>query len=496
MKLRVAIVSWIVATSLTAQSDPSRLREDTLRELGGPIQGSEDLSRAKQRWPAQNREVEDGIAAQDLARGRGEAELNKSIAFYENRVEVKESGTSLYLLGRALGLAGRVDEARTRFEAALRVDPFLPWAHHGLATCLATSERHEDAAKAYRRALDLNPDFWRSYEPYAGVLMRIGRAGEAEPLLRKLVVARPEEASAWITLGKLEAFRTKYSDAIAAFDKAVELRPGNEEALRLLGFACRKGDRLDRAKAIYDQLLSANSKDYTLHIALGEVLERMGENASAASSFEKAAELAPAGAASDSEDLLRHASELRDRPSRQKRNPKAKTPREWCDILLNSTEEERCLEAIRVLAAYTQIDEDVHKTLLRSLKNPSGKVRTLAIRTLVDRYGPAIGELVPLLALFIDDKDRNVRAFAVRALGEAREPSAVPHLMRAIDESDPYVFREAHQALVVSTPAMVDAVLTQPLTIEMMVKTRLAWKTWYEANRDRYRKFENKENGR
>ncbi len=495
MHIRAAIMTGVIVAGLVAQGDPARLREDTLRDIGGgaPV---DDLARARAKWPQQDGEIEEALARQDAARAAGEEEFRKSVAFYENKAAVRETAVSLYLYGRVLGLSGRIEEARTKFEAALKLDPFLPWAHHGLATCLATTDRLDEAAKAYRRALDLNPNFWRSYEPLSGVLMRLGRASEAEPLLRKLVVTRPGEASAWITLGKLEAFRTRYGEAAAAFEKALEIRPNNDEALRLLAFTLRKGDRLDKALEIYSRMLERNPKDYAIHIALGEVNERLGENAVAAGYFEKAAELAPAGSATESSDLQKHAQELRERPAKEKRSPRAKTPREWCEILLNSTEEERCLEAIRVLAAYPQIDEDVHKAILRSLKNPSGKVRTLAIRALADRYGPAIGELVPLLSLFIDDKDRNVRAFAVRALGDSREPSAVPALIRALSDADPYVFREAHRGLVLATPAMIDAVLPEPLDAARIGKTRADWKSWYEENRDRYRKYEPKEDGR
>jgi HEAT repeat protein len=89
-----------------------------------------------------------------------------------------------------------------------------------------------------------------------------------------------------------------------------------------------------------------------------------------------------------------------------------------------------------------------------------------------------------------------VRAFAVRALGDSREPSAVPALIRALSDADPYVFREAHRGLVLATPAMVDAFLPEPLDAARIAKVRADWRVCTRKTATAIGKHEAKENGR
>ena len=63
---------------------------------------------------------------------------------------MQESPPALYLYGRFLGLLERVDDASTRFEAALRLDPYFPWAHHGLGTCFAKRGKYAERPQPTR----------------------------------------------------------------------------------------------------------------------------------------------------------------------------------------------------------------------------------------------------------------------------------------------------------------------------------------------------------
>ena len=55
--------------------------------------------------------------------------------------------------------AGRVQEAVSHGEAALRINPDFPEAHYNLANALFQSGRLDEAIAHFREALRLKPDF-------------------------------------------------------------------------------------------------------------------------------------------------------------------------------------------------------------------------------------------------------------------------------------------------------------------------------------------------
>ena len=55
--------------------------------------------------------------------------------------------------------AGRIDEARDRFAAAVAADPGDPAAQYGLGLALAKLGRWEDAQPPLEKAISLRPDF-------------------------------------------------------------------------------------------------------------------------------------------------------------------------------------------------------------------------------------------------------------------------------------------------------------------------------------------------
>ena len=59
--------------------------------------------------------------------------------------------------GRALAVAGRLDEAIAQYEEALRLAPELADAHLNLALALRQAGRQQEADAHYREAMRLNP---------------------------------------------------------------------------------------------------------------------------------------------------------------------------------------------------------------------------------------------------------------------------------------------------------------------------------------------------
>ncbi len=62
-------------------------------------------------------------------------------------------------LGMALISRGRIAEATTQFEKALRINPGLAEAHNNLGMALARGGRIDEAAVHFRKAVEIQPEY-------------------------------------------------------------------------------------------------------------------------------------------------------------------------------------------------------------------------------------------------------------------------------------------------------------------------------------------------
>lgn len=92
---------------------------------------------------------------------------------------------------------------------------------HGLM--LAAEGRDEDAAKSFRRAISMKPDWAEAYSLLGSALGRAGSLREAEEALRKAITLKPDYAEGWYYLGQFLKERGKEQEAQAAFRKAQQL---------------------------------------------------------------------------------------------------------------------------------------------------------------------------------------------------------------------------------------------------------------------------------
>jgi protein O-GlcNAc transferase len=92
---------------------------------------------------------------------------------------------------------------------------------HGLM--LAGEGRDEDAAKSFRKAISLKPDWAEAHSLLGSALSRAGDLKGAEEELRKAVTLKPDYAEGWNYLGQFYKEQRKEKEAEAAFQKAKQL---------------------------------------------------------------------------------------------------------------------------------------------------------------------------------------------------------------------------------------------------------------------------------
>lgn len=137
------------------------------------------------------------------------------------------SGLSAALWERAgrEGLPELRDEAQRAARRALEIDPDLPAAQVAIARVLREGGRAADSIAELEGALERHPHPDEAYRELARSHERIGDLEAAEASLRAAVAAGPEEWRNWNQLGGLLWKLGRYEEAGEAFSRAAERSP-------------------------------------------------------------------------------------------------------------------------------------------------------------------------------------------------------------------------------------------------------------------------------
>ena len=223
--------------------------------------------------------------------------------------------------------AGERTEATAALQRAAELDPVNPFPPLGLALNLAAQNLDAEAEAAFRKAIQSGPQEWRTHSEFAqfhfrraryqeavalweaalkvtpdnaivlrnlgGAYFQLGRHDEAASILQRALEVRPA-ASTYTNLGTIRFFQGRYTDAVTAFEKAVELGANNHLFWGNLGDGYRwaSGRRAEapaayrRASELIQQQMARKQGDPDLESRQAVYLVKMGDRAAALKAIE------------------------------------------------------------------------------------------------------------------------------------------------------------------------------------------------------------------
>ena len=144
--------------------------------------------------------------------------------------------------------------ARQCYEIAQQLDPGTgDWPYY-LAVFAAERGRPEDAARGFRAAANLRPDYAPVYLRLGDALLTQGRLDDAESAYRDLLERDPASGWGHLGLAKIARRRGQPQDAIEELEQASQLEPGNEEITYLMAMTYRQLGRPQEADPLLEQL--------------------------------------------------------------------------------------------------------------------------------------------------------------------------------------------------------------------------------------------------
>jgi len=232
---------------------------------------------------------------------RRQGRVEEAISDFENAVRVQpESPESLDNLGEALTTLGKSDEAIAHLLAATRIRPTFVKAHIDLGSALMRAGRVEQSAAQFQEALRLDPANSDAEYRMAGALMIEGRPQEAMPHLQKALPELVEtvrrnldDADGHYNLGEVYGMMGRPAEAVLEFSSAVRLRPDDPEARFNLGVALSDENRLTEASQQFASATQLRPEYVKAHLYLARTLVKMGHRSEAAAEYSEVLRLAP-----------------------------------------------------------------------------------------------------------------------------------------------------------------------------------------------------------
>ena len=168
-------------------------------------------------------EVLAALASMDLLRGTGK----DALANAKQAVELAPTPATLAALSRAQARAADGPTALATADKAVAAGASSALAHEALGVALSALGRNEDAAAAFRKALELDPKLSRARAWLATTLISLDKSAEAVTEARKATEADPKNGEAFAALGRaLLAVNPKdWNAAIAEAQQGAFLNP-------------------------------------------------------------------------------------------------------------------------------------------------------------------------------------------------------------------------------------------------------------------------------
>lgn len=194
-----------------------------------------------------------------------------SYALWSNVARVRPAyWAAHYNAGLVLLDANRFGEARSLFETANRLNPTEPNVLVALGRSYDGTGETSSAVTSFKRAIEISPDTFESYNGLGGVYFNSGDYRLAEAAFQSAVRLNPQSLPARFNLGLCYSRQGRYSDATRELEQVTQISPGDDLALYELGLVYEKAGRNADAVRVFQSASNlTKSKDLADKLAAG-----------------------------------------------------------------------------------------------------------------------------------------------------------------------------------------------------------------------------------
>jgi superkiller protein 3 len=198
--------------------------------LGKALQEAGDLEGAAKELSAVLQEHPEHVGVH-LVYGavlRTQGERDKAFEMHKKAVELAgDDPMAHYELGISQFYLAKNEDAQGSLKRAMELDPDDAQIRYVYGEVQRNLKRYEEAAQSYREALERDPAHDKAATKLGQVLIFLDKTDEAVTVLQGRVADHPEDAEAYYLLGTIYEKQEKFTEAVAAYDKFLEVAPEN-----------------------------------------------------------------------------------------------------------------------------------------------------------------------------------------------------------------------------------------------------------------------------
>ena len=214
------------------------------------------------------------------------AKANQSDATQSPPQEAINQLANLFNQGKLAAVAHQAEALTKRYPNSIVIWSFLGGAHQGLGQAT-------EAAKAFRRVTELNPQYSEAHNNLGIALQQLGKSEESVKSFQKALSLKPDYSQAYYNMGIALKEMGKLNLAIGAYQKSLSLDPTNWEAYGNMGLAFKDNGDWTEAVAAYEAALAINPNDADLSSNMGNALKDQGKLEEAIEAYNKSLSLKP-----------------------------------------------------------------------------------------------------------------------------------------------------------------------------------------------------------
>jgi tetratricopeptide (TPR) repeat protein len=237
--------------------------------------------------------------------------FSEEIESYDRALEINPNDSRVWnRRGATLDDLGMYQEAIDSYDHALKLNPDYAYAWHNRGNSLGNIGKYEEAITNYNYALKINPDNAGAWKHRGNSLHSIGRYEEAIASYDRSLELKPDdtiwdkqeivslnlnryEAEIWYSRGYALDQLGRYEEAIASYDRNLELSSDNYAVLYRRGIALLNLNRYEAAITNYNRMIELNPENYTAWNSLGFALLNLDRYEAAITSYDHSLQLNP-----------------------------------------------------------------------------------------------------------------------------------------------------------------------------------------------------------
>jgi serine/threonine-protein kinase len=191
-------------------------------------------------------------------------------------------------LGKLYHLTGNHEAAVGQFSIAIELDSMDAEAHFGLAAAYRALQRIDEAERAYRQTISLQPANWQPHNDLGNLYILTGHYDEAIKHFQRAVALAPSEARPYEGMAGAHLYQESLDEARVWAQRALNIRP-SYVAYSYLGDASYLAEDYEAAARSYERALQINDTDYLVWGNLADVYGLLpGRDAEAKAAYQRA----------------------------------------------------------------------------------------------------------------------------------------------------------------------------------------------------------------